>query len=344
MSPSLMNLASDLEDGALDFLWRQWCTLGVLGTAGGEARWIIDPEALLLLTSETARHDARLFDEVLDWMRVNSRWINTQRLSTLNSRYGLGDTRVMAAIARHMLQHDPPAKWTRWTRAVGAASPADALFYRGDRPLRGPFPDPDRDFESYGLLRPAITPRTISQAIPMMQPCALRFRLRALFGLGMRADILCYLLAQGEAHPSGLAKELGYSQKRVQDTLNELAVSGCVQVHRVGRLKMYDLARERWADFLIPQKPHFPAWIDWVALARGLTTLWRAVWTLPRENDDSYVASSRLRKAMRAARGDLYESGIGFEIQDDRSHVAEAYLPVFRNDVGAILAKLNAHS
>ena len=45
--------------------------------------WVIDPEALLLLTCTMGRHEPRLFDEVLDWLRENGRFINVMRLKRI---------------------------------------------------------------------------------------------------------------------------------------------------------------------------------------------------------------------------------------------------------------------
>jgi hypothetical protein len=340
MSDSQTNWVSRLEEGLAVFLWREWAALGVLGTAGTEARWIIDPEILLLLTSEIARHDARLFDEVLDWLRINSRWINTQRLRSLHIKHDLGDGGVLAAVARVMMKHDPATKWGKLSQIAAPREPAEPLFFGGHQPLRATVREPDPDFATYGLLRPTFFPRSVSQPVAMSHPCALQFRLRALFGLGMRADVLCYLLTRDGAHPSAVARDLGYSQKRVQDTMVELAVSECVRVRRNGRLKIYEVDQEQWSEFLVPRTAWLPRSIDWLALARGLTTLWRGVWATPPYGDD-YVASSKMRKTMRAAKDDLHASTIGFDIENDRGHIAEAYLPVFLDNIERVLTRLN---
>ncbi len=160
-------------------------------------------------------------------------------------------------------------------------APAEPLFFSGHQPLRAAVTEPDPDFATCGLLRPAFFPRSVSQPVPMSHPCALQLRLRALFGLGMRADILCYLLTRDGAHPSAVARDLGYSQKRVQDTMVELAVSGCVRFRRNGRFRIDEVDQGQWRDFLVPRDARFPKSIDWLALARGLTTLWRGVWATP---------------------------------------------------------------
>ena len=336
MSILLTNLVSDLEKHLTDFLWKEWSTLGVLGTSTSETRWVIDPEVLLLLTSEVGRHEARLFDEVLDWLLVNSRWLNTQRLRSLHTKQNLGDSCSLAAIARTMLEHDPATKWRRLSEIGEPKAPPEALFRLGHRDLLSVVAEPDSIFEQYGLLRPERVPRSLAQPVSMKQPCALQFRLRALFGLGMRADILCYLLTHDGAHPSGVARSLGYSQKRVQDTMVEMAESGQVQVRRSGRMKIYWLDPSRWTAFLIPESEEFPAWVDWLYLARGVTTLWRGILEINPERADDYVVSSKMRAAMRAARDDLHASGINFDIADDRDYIAEAYRPIFERDVARI--------
>ena len=337
MSTSLTSLTSSLEEHLTDFLWREWSTIGVLGTSRAETKWIIDPEVLLLLTTELGRHESRLFDEVLDWLRVNSRWINTQRLRTLHTRHGIGDARVLAAVARLMLKHDPHAKWLKLSQIATPQEPSESLFRQGYRPLLSSVNEPDPDFAAYGLLRPVVSSRALAQPVTMKQPCALQFRLRALFGLGMRADILCFLLTHDGAHASEIAHLLGYSQKRVQDTLIEMATSNLLHVRPSGRLKIYWLDRTLWSGFLSRKEEPFPVWINWPSLARGLTALWRGIWAIDPTRADDYVASSKMRTIMRQAQDDLFASGIGFEIEDDRGHIAEDYLPVFLNNVKKIL-------
>jgi hypothetical protein len=340
MSNSFTNFTSRMEDYLTGFLWREWSTLGVAGVSEPETRWIIDPEVLLLLTTEIGRHDARLFDEVLGWLSINSRWISTQRLRTIHEKDGIGDRRVLASVARWMMKSDPQAKWRKLSQIDIRKQTTEGLFFHGHQQLLSTAGLADPDFGTYGLVRPAISLRSLSQPLNMMHPCALQLRLRALFGLGMRSDIVCYLLTQDGAHPSRIAQVLGYSQKRVQDTLVEMAESGQVVVRSSGRMKIYSLDRSQWRDFLTPRTQCTPGWLNWRHLASGLSTIWRATWAVAPEQNGEYVASSRLRTAIRAAQDDLRASGIHFDIEDDRGHVAENYLPVFIENMDRVLAKL----
>jgi hypothetical protein len=88
MESSLNNSKERLQARVLEFLWRQWSALGVAGSVAGHDFWIIDPEALLLVTTTFGRHDPRLFNEVLDWLNTNSQFVNLQRLQNLAQRFG----------------------------------------------------------------------------------------------------------------------------------------------------------------------------------------------------------------------------------------------------------------
>jgi hypothetical protein len=80
MEMSLKGFKQIFLENILNFLWRQWSALGVLGEARTQDPWLLDPEPLLLFSLEMGRCEPRLFDEVIDWLVVNGHWINLQRL------------------------------------------------------------------------------------------------------------------------------------------------------------------------------------------------------------------------------------------------------------------------
>ena len=78
---SLNEFNLNLRKYLVHFLWRQWAQLGVAyASVEKEDWWIIDPEALWLFSATFARYDARLFDEILDWILKNAAFINIPRL------------------------------------------------------------------------------------------------------------------------------------------------------------------------------------------------------------------------------------------------------------------------
>jgi len=174
----------------------------------------------------------------------------------------------------------------------------------------------------------------------MANPSCLAFKMRSLFGVNVRADALTCLLVRGKGHPSGISRLLAVSQKQVQDTLVETARSGLVHVRPVGRRKDYWVEPDKWYPFLFGQEVSPVQWVHWRALTRGLSILW-ALMSKPSLNADSdYVISSMARRAIRSAKDDLLDSGIGIKLTDDRPHRAEAYLDVFIKDVRGVVDRL----
>lgn len=95
----------------LDFLWCQWSALGVAGQRRAGDDRLIDPEALLLVTTRFGRHDSRLLDEVIDWLSANGKRINLQRLRRIHDEWPVADLRVLAAISSRLATQSMMRKW-----------------------------------------------------------------------------------------------------------------------------------------------------------------------------------------------------------------------------------------
>lgn len=83
MKTSLKQFRDSYLETLLRFLWREWTVLGVAGQDKAALGHVVDPETLLLFTCCLGRYDQRLFDEVLDWLVRNGRFINIQRLKNI---------------------------------------------------------------------------------------------------------------------------------------------------------------------------------------------------------------------------------------------------------------------
>ncbi|MFO7870667.1 MAG: hypothetical protein R6V03_04455 [Kiritimatiellia bacterium] len=342
MTTSVTKFRNDFKQGVLDFAWHEWCRAGVPGSSKPGNTWIVDPEVLLAFTTEAGRHDARLFDEVLGWLAVNGDWINTGRLSAVMKHDGTGDRAVAGAMAAWMCERDSSLKWRGIARrSLGEAySPEESLFQTvpaGTIPGRG---QADKCFKAYGLLRGKVRISTRAQHINLNEAANIVFRTRALFGIGIRADVIAHLLCTQSGHARGIAEALGYNHMRVGEVLAGLAKGGFISVRAVGRAKSYRLDRKRWSSLTRIQGTSAVQWVNWRALVRGLTAIWRAGETIDGKRADDYIVSSKMRSAMRKARDDLRASGIEFDIHDDESYIAEAYLPVFLDDCAGIVGTL----
>ncbi len=264
MANSLPNSSEDLRRSVVDLLWRQWSALGVAGHVAPGGSAAVDPEALLLVSTVFARHDARLFDEIADWLQQNGDWINLLRMARLQRELGLGDVTVLGALAEHLTQRSAHSKWKGFAKRPSQVDQPMLLFPHLPSPNRT-----DDIFRRWGWLRTPVEPRGLSKPPRTNQPGAFLLQLRALFGMQSRAEVLAWLLAHESGHPAQIARETGYFRGSVQNVLNELEISGHVYATRDGREKRFIAPREHWR-FLLTWSPdgpvEFPHWVPWAVL------------------------------------------------------------------------------
>lgn len=303
MNPSLHNFRESLQQRLLDFLWRQWSALGVAGYARSEDPWLIDPEALLLFSTHIARHDSRLFDEILDWLHLNGSWISLGRLGSLHQDEQLGDSAVLAAIADLLSRDSAHQKWKLLIRRVEQAdSPAKTLVQR----LFPSIPilkEPDPVFLKHGLERGSIELRNMSQSPRPDQPATFLFKLRALFGVQARAEVMAWLLTNEQGHPAEIARQTGYYRRSIQNVLNDLTTSGHIGSTRVGREKTFFILRHDEWRFLLtwPNAEAFPQWITWAPLFHALQTFLDTLGKPGLEEKSENFQAIQLREALRQA-------------------------------------------
>ncbi len=216
---------SQLTTALLDWLWRSWISFGISGH-GTEPRQdrVIDPEALLLASSQWARFDARLFDEILDWLCQFGHLIHLQRLLNMR-RSGLGDPMVLSAIAAVLLEHSPQAKWKTLVTKTDLALTLEPLFLslEGEAAFWG---QADPLFAQHGFQRGRMELRQLGQPPDPGRAANLWLKLRALFGTSARAEILLHLLTTGPATATEIARRSGYTTRSILLPLREMALSG----------------------------------------------------------------------------------------------------------------------
>ena len=109
----LTNFRAEYRDRLLSVLWRQWTALGVAGSKNAWNASVVDPEALLLITCTLARSDPRLFDAVLEWLRINGQYINVQRIKRmLRDEVFVGEP-VLNAVAAKISTSVSQNKWAK---------------------------------------------------------------------------------------------------------------------------------------------------------------------------------------------------------------------------------------
>ena len=306
-------------ENILNFLWRQWSALGVLGEARTEDPWIIDPEPILLFTLEIGRYEPRLFDEVMDWLVVNGRWIDLQRLRGILRGKDTPIIKLTGAVATFLIQESDGRKWQNLAKFCKPemwrdANNAEPFFYDKNGKRYPPSPEPDVSFLSCGFNRPEVKIRRLTREVPVTSQGTTRFLLRALFGVGSRAECLVYLLTNDGGHPSEVAKAIGLSIRGTQDALIDLSRSGLILTRVKGKRKIeYWLSHERWWEFLSKGSiTEFkkPIWLDWISLFSALSNVWNALNEMREEGISDYLRSSKLRDSMETVGNEFLKSGL----------------------------------
>lgn len=224
----------DINELLAQLAWSQWTELGARGVERRHASWSVDPEALLVLTAALAELDPRLRDESLDWCLKYRRYLSRSRLRHALS--GVHDD-IRAAYDRYAatLSHAGASSW-----------PAKA----------DPWP---------------FTPTSKSELADLRRPALVRLRLRAIFGVSARAEIIHALTWQARdwVGSAELARLAGYTKRNIDDELDGLERAGLVEAALSGNRRLVRLLDVAALQGLVgPAPKHVP---DWFVLVRVLT-------------------------------------------------------------------------
>ncbi|MBK8870355.1 MAG: hypothetical protein KBG07_02415 [Elusimicrobia bacterium] len=303
----------------MKFLWRQWSALGLMGTAGVEDEWIIDPEALFVFSVGMARYEPRLFDEILGWLPTNGEWLDTARLKRMLPK-DERSLRVFGGTIQWAQKMADERKWQGLARICGdiyknqpIADSVEVLFKEQngtDYPLSGNNVDPS--FAAYFIDRPLANPR-IAMSVPMTASTNLRFLLRALLGVGSRSECIAFLLTHEAGQVHQIAGEIGFFWLSVSQTLADLTRSGLVLTRSHGKRVEYWLSQRKWWVFLTHQdadqfKP--PKWVNWSAIFPALVIVWETVDSLSKEQPSEYFTASRLQQALEVLHREFSRAGV----------------------------------
>ncbi len=178
-------------------------------------------------------------------------------------------------MAAHLARRAVHSKWKTLLREEKSAAGSEPLF--PGVPVVG---QPDELFARRGWLRGPVKFRQLSQAADPHQPTNLLFKLRALFGIQARAEVMACLLAFESGHPREMAERLAYFPRTLQTALNDMVCSGHVLTRREGHETRFWLRRDEWRFLLTwPARdgaggPDFPRWVDWASLFAAIEAVW----------------------------------------------------------------------
>jgi len=224
----MVSASDNLRERTLDLAWSLWTGLGVPGPVDDHGDCAIDPEPLILFTAGLGDADPRLRDEATDWCIRYGQLVSGTRLKNLCARE---DDEVRAGfgeLAATVAAH-ASIRWLGATRA------------RGHAPRE----------------RPKIKAFDRSSQIAL--------RLRALMGVGARADIVRVFLGRPDAAlgAADLAAEIGYAKRNVAQALETLRQGGLLDAFSIRNRIHFQIPGanvERLFALLGPMPRSFPRW------------------------------------------------------------------------------------
>ena len=298
---SLQAFREEYTECLLSRFWEQWAGLGLFaaGTApevkADKLVAVIDPEALLLASWELGRMDPRLYDEVLSWLVSHGEAINLKRLGNLARQQPELDRSLLGAPAAWLLKISGDSRWKRLAGISRPERPAAFFLDPHGQPLPG-WGEQDPAFQRAGWLRGPVHLRDLNTGISTKSAATLWLRLRYLFGLNIRADVIVYLLTHDSAHPSELSRGVHYSQPSLFRVCQEMESSGLVHSFRQGNQRRYQLKSEHWQTFLGTRPVR---WVNWAAQFRFHQYMWRFLYGRNWTGVSTYLQASELRAALQ---------------------------------------------
>jgi hypothetical protein len=261
-----------LREFALDISWSLWTELGLSGWERRHQLEGVDLEPLILFSAWLGRHDHRLRDESLDWCLANTRFVSATRLRGLLKR---ADDEVVERFGDYSA--------TVASKAPNANWPGEGKPWR-------------------------FVPSRKSSVPDVTRAALLQLRLRALFGVGSRAELIRLLLIDMPRGWSAgeLASETGYAKVNVAATLDSLALAGVVRIEKSGTQFRYRLARAAQLIALAGPEPSFQP--DWSARFSVMVNLLR--WELETPARQSLARAANAVRLLRQIENPLARLGL----------------------------------
>lgn len=335
----ISDLRATVNQGLLDFAWRQWSQIGVSASMTGDDRWAADPEALILFTLGIARRDPRLFDEVLDWVALNQKVLSLQRLRNLTARFPV-DAALVAAVVAWTREPVPTDILVSQDRASKARP---MVVEKVKQPVFSPdvlgfVAKADPVFAEHGFIRPIVVRSDKSREPDLGRPVNFPFRLRHLFGPGSRSEVMRVLLTyrDGPLDAARIADEAAFAKRNASEALAAVAASGAIGVTWSGNERHFRARREPWAALLgLDDMPVFVSWVHLLPAALEVST-----WLDEKADavESEYLLASQARSLIDKVDRDLQAAGV--DIPRRSRSDGPAYLPAFEAVSGSILATL----
>jgi hypothetical protein len=229
-SRRITGLAERVREAALDILWKQWASVGSPGASASGAGSIIDPEALVLTSLALRGQERRLWDLVADWARVGSRFLSVQRIGNLLPAYPDTTRASLKEFASLALEAGKDYRWKKHAQGVVSIQPHRQKQFAAEPSF--------------------------------VEPSTLMLRLRIGIGVGIKADMLAFLI--GAESPSTSAKMIAnaihYTEPAIRRAADDMTTAQLIFSSRRTPAE-YRVVRSAWKKLLALDD--YPTWMYW---------------------------------------------------------------------------------
>ncbi len=253
----MKKLSQRIDQLLLDLAWSLWTELGVAGVKRHHQNYLVPPEELVLLTSLLAEADPRLRDEALDWCSRYHRFISVSRLRTLAND--------LSSIVNEPL--------SVFSATLNSISQAHWPVLMDVNPLK-------------------FSPSRKSQPPKLELPALLSLRLRSLFGVGARADLISFFLIR-EKNDFAISDttEIGYSKRNLAEILEGFAQGGILSAFPLRNQLRYQFTKRNQILNLSGKLPeHMP---DWRTILEVVFTLRASIKQIETKSESTKIVEIR---------------------------------------------------
>lgn len=206
-----MDSATFIIKSAVDFSWSLWSEMGVPGVVRRHSMISVDPEQLIMHSPLIAASDPRLLELIYSWCATHHDRVSSSRLQGLFNVAPALVTCPFSTMASTLHLH---------------------------RSVRWPFPERTGAWSEPPLIRKV--------NLQLSRPALLPLRLRAIFGVGARADVLGVLLSERDGWLSAADfEDLGYTKRNIARILSELLQAQLVDGRFQGNSRRFRLTHAK---------------------------------------------------------------------------------------------------
>lgn len=315
---SLKEFRGDFQQKLVDIHWRQWTALGAASRYEEERKRLVDLEALLCSTLCLADVEKRLLSIWVEWVHGNTGRPNESRFKRIAKLFTKKDKILKKSLLDPSAAQDASQILNFFGKeriAVdGKGKGLTVLLHREWKRVTGT----------------AYKQKKIAE-LNTQKPSLLQLRLRDIFGVNARAEVMLYLLLlKREGSSLGIAKEISFDQKIVYRILERWVDAG-LAVKTKGRTYVAsDLSKIR--DFL--GFHDLPVYTNWSAKFHLFARIHKALLTKP-WSDDEYLMSSFFRDILDEA--DQAGRPQGIKFPEARAHEGKEYFEPFAKKLMKLL-------